>query len=166
VADPRQPPAHRPGPILICVWSPAQNSSAKGSRHVSRQTVEAPGGRLPRPDNTDRPAHPSQLHGPTAGCREEQRGTVLKGHRFPVQGLAFGPDGTTLISAASYLNIPVSGGQVVAWDVETGTRLSTRTEPLSSLSCLAFAPDGQHLAAAQARSLWLWDTPDSHAKGR
>jgi WD40 repeat protein len=98
---------------------------------------------------------------------DEERVTVLNGHRWPVQALAFSPDGSTLVSGACILNIPARGVEVAAWDVGTGTRLAQRPEQLSRLRCLAFAPGGRRLAAIeQGRLLWLWDTADAHEKGQ
>jgi WD40 repeat protein len=91
---------------------------------------------------------------------------VLEGHRFPVQALAFGPDGTTLASAAYDINAPESRAEVLVWEVATCTGLARHTEQPKGLSHLAFAPDGQHLAAAQGRSLLLWESADAHDKGR
>src|SRR5262245_15410288 len=75
--------------------------------------------------------------------------SILQGHRLPVQALAFSPDGTALASAAYYFNAPGSGTEVVAWDVATGSLQARRTEPLTSLFCLAFAAGGRRLAAAE-----------------
>jgi WD40 repeat protein len=103
---------------------------------------------------------------------------ILKGHRLPVQALAFSSEGTALASAAYYHNAPESGAEVVAWDVKAGTSLAKRTEQMKRLHCLAFAPGGRRLAAAQVmnpeqeetsetgHSLWLWETAYAHEKGR
>jgi WD40 repeat protein len=96
----------------------------------------------------------------------EQRGTVLEGHRLPVQALAFDPDGSALASAAYYINVPERGVEVALWDVATGTRLARRTEELGGLFSLAFAPGGQRLAAAWGRALWLWETAQARDQGR
>jgi WD40 repeat protein len=105
--------------------------------------------------------------GRQSDAADEERGIVLNGHRLPVQALAFSCDGSTLVSGGYYLNIPASGVEIAAWDVGTGTQLVQRTEQLSRLRCLAFAPGGRRLAAIeQRRLLWLWDTDDAHDKGR
>jgi WD40 repeat protein len=103
---------------------------------------------------------------------------VLKGHRFPVQALAFSSDGTALASVAFYFHAPGSGTEVVAWDVGKDTPLAKRTEQLKRLHCLAFAPGGRRLAAAQImgseqetvdapnHSVWLCETAYSYEKGR
>jgi WD40 repeat protein len=100
------------------------------------------------------------------GGEEQQRATVLEGHRPPVQALAFDPDGSTLASAAYYGNVPERAMEVALWDTATGTRLARRTEEPGGLGSLAFAPGGQRLAAAWGRSLWLWETAQSRDQGR
>src|SRR5262245_44033784 len=42
VTDPSKPPAHRPRPILICVWYPAQKTGAKPMEY--RQYLDVPAG--------------------------------------------------------------------------------------------------------------------------
>jgi WD40 repeat protein len=97
---------------------------------------------------------------------DEKWGTVLNGHRFPVQALAFSPDGSTLVSGSCYINAPGSGLEVAAWDVATGTRLARRTEQLEVLLNLAFAPGGKRLVAAEGSSLRLWDTTQAQDQGQ
>jgi WD40 repeat protein len=98
---------------------------------------------------------------------DEERVTVLNGHRWPVQALAFSPDGSTLVSGAYYPNVLARGVEVTTWEAGTGTPLAQRTEQLSRLRGLAFAPGGRRLAAIeQGRLLWLWDTADAHEKGQ
>jgi WD40 repeat protein len=91
---------------------------------------------------------------------------ALEGHRFPVQALAFVPDGSALASAAYHIYVQESAMEVAVWDVATGTRLARRTEEPGGLTSLAFAPGGKRLAAAHGRSLWLWETTQAHNKGR
>jgi WD40 repeat protein len=97
---------------------------------------------------------------------EEQRSTVLGGHRAPVEALAFAPDGTTLVSAACFLNAPELALEVAVWDVTTGRRLTQRTEQVPSLRGLAFAPGGRGMAAAHDGTLWLWDPAQAYDQGR
>jgi WD40 repeat protein len=89
------------------------------------------------------------------------RPTALKGHHFPVRALAFGPDGATLKSAASYLGASVGGIEVASWNVRTGQLEMKHVEypgALYALRCLTFAPGGQRLAATFAeREVVLWD---------
>jgi hypothetical protein len=91
---------------------------------------------------------------PPAG---EDRLTVLQGHRFPVQALTFSPDGTTLTSAACFLQ-DLQGMEVAVWDVRTGKPTSKLTASPGAVLALAFAPSGRTLAAAvQAQAPVLWD---------
>ena len=95
-----------------------------------------------------------------------ERVTILTGHRMPVQALAFGPDGTALTSAATYLGAPLCALEVAVWDVTTGTRRAQRTEQLGGQYGLAFAPGGQRLGVAQGGSLWLGNTADAPDQGQ
>jgi WD40 repeat protein len=89
----------------------------------------------------------------------EERPMVLARHKFPVQALAFGPDGATLTSAACYLRATHSGLEVAAWDVGTGHPVRPCIEYPDAPICLAFDRGGRALAAAgQDRSLWVWET--------
>jgi hypothetical protein len=60
---------------------------------------------------------------------------VLEGHRFPVQALAFSPDGDTLTLAACYFLSPDERGvpvEVAVWEVGSGKRLEhPATDPRS-----------------------------------
>jgi hypothetical protein len=58
----------------------------------------------------------------------EERVTILTGHRMPVQALAFAPDGTALTSAANYLGAPGCALEVAVWDVTPGTCRAQRTD--------------------------------------
>jgi hypothetical protein len=86
-----------------------------------------------------RPRWPGDRPGET-----NEPATTLSGHRFPVQALAFAPDGTTLTSAA-YRPV-ASEAEVTDWDVRTGNPTAQRTAPLRAVLCLAL--DGRTLAAA------------------
>src|SRR5947209_13165466 len=88
----------------------------------------------------------------------EQRVTTLIGHRFPVQALAFGPDGTTLTTVAYFTAYPAEAIEVTDWDVRTGQTTVRSAAPVSAFRCLALAPRGRLLAAPQEDgSVWLWD---------
>jgi WD40 repeat protein len=90
---------------------------------------------------------------------------TLKGHRYFVQALAFGPGGTTLTSAAYYPQSRETGVEIATWDVRTGQRTAQRTESPGPLICLAFTPDGRTLAAGlQDGALLLWDVAASQER--
>jgi WD40 repeat protein len=110
----------------------------------------------------------SSFHGP--GRRSDggdDGGTTLAGHACPVQALAFGPDGATLISVASSCRAARTDVEVAAWDVGTGHPVWQRLEYPGTLRCLALDPGGRALATAgQDRSLWVCDTAGPHERRR
>jgi WD40 repeat protein len=92
----------------------------------------------------------------------EERDTILRGHTFPVQALAFSADGTTVTSAAYLVGDERGGVEVTVWDVETSDRRSTRTAVLGELFSLSLNPSGQTLAFSRMdRTVWLWDVASS-----
>jgi WD40 repeat protein len=97
---------------------------------------------------------------------DTDRRTTLKGHSFPVQVLAFGPDGASLTSVACYPGVPKR--KVATWDVETGNLTAKRIDEYSgALRYLALANGGQRLAAAvQERTLLPWDVAPWHERSR
>ena len=103
------------------------------------------------------------LHG-TRSRNDRERPTVLEGHRFPVQALAFGRDGATLAAACYFTGVP-GGWEATVWDVGTGHPAVPRAAHAEAARSLALAPDGQALAVAgQDQSLWLWEI--STTRGR
>src|SRR5262249_23613258 len=101
---------------------------------------------------------------------------ALQGHTMPVQALAFGPDGSTLSSAAFFPCATRSGVEVTLWDVRTGLPLGRRVELPDGPLSLAFSPDGRRVAVvARDRGVWLGDAvpstegrplPITHVHGR
>jgi WD40 repeat protein len=106
----------------------------------------------------------SCLHDKGPGANE-LRPTTLTGHTFPVQALAFGPDGTTLNSVACYLGATQTGVEVATWDAGTGDLVTKCLEHPGAIRCRpTFSPDGRRLAAAIGedasvgdREVVLWD---------
>jgi hypothetical protein len=77
------------------------------------------------------------------------------GHTRPVQALTFDRDGTTLTSAAYVLREP-RAVEVLAWEVTAGQPAAHRLQHPNAVACLALAPGGGALAAADPDgSLWL-----------
>src|SRR5262249_16634874 len=69
--------------------------------------------------------------------KERQR---LKGLAERAAGLAFSPDGKTLLAAGE-------GEEVVRWDVKTTKPLPKLADKYVDVSCLAVSSDGRRLAA-------------------
>jgi WD40 repeat protein len=103
-----------------------------------------------------------------SGCGGRRLGgepfTTLTGHHFPVQAVAFGPGGATLTTAAYHICTP-EGLEVTDWDVGAATPVARHTDPLTSLRCLALAPDGRTRAAVRpGGEVWVWDTDSPHGR--
>jgi WD40 repeat protein len=91
-------------------------------------------------------------------CNDTGPGQLLEGHRFPVQGLAFAPDGTTLTSVAGLMGSFRGEVEVIVWDVQTGKPGPVRTESFGERRVLTLAPDTRTLATAGSdRLVRLWD---------
>lgn len=55
------------------------------------------------------------------------------------------------------LAVPANHGVVEVWDVESSTRIATRSVQLDQLHALAWSPDGTRIAAASASALRVWN---------
>jgi WD40 repeat protein len=95
--------------------------------------------------------------------QDKDRCTILEGHTFPVQALAFGSDSATLISVACRLRATQTGMEVATWDVGPSNSLRQCIVDPDAPSGLALDPGGRTLAAARLdRSMWLGDTAKGH----
>src|SRR5262245_28190643 len=80
---------------------------------------------------------------------------IFKGHKAPLRGVAYLPDGRTLVTADRL-------GAVKLWDLGTGRETAgfeARRNPrfgASEVRSLALSPDGRLLAAA-GYALTIWD---------
>jgi WD40 repeat protein len=82
---------------------------------------------------------------------------TLKGHKGPVYGVAFSPDGKRLATSSADSTIKL-------WDAVTGSELLTLKGHTATVYAVAFSPDGKRLAACsgnffqnQPGQLKLWD---------
>ncbi len=68
-----------------------------------------------------------------------------------VNSVSFSKDGTTLASGSE-------DGRINLWDVATGTKISTISEPYYGINSVAFSPDGRTLASGSSiKAIDLWD---------
>jgi WD40 repeat protein len=65
---------------------------------------------------------------------------LLVGHLYPINDLAFSPDGRWLLSAAGDVDL---GGELFLWDVESGELLRRFEGHTESVNHALFSPDGQ-----------------------
>jgi WD40 repeat protein len=77
---------------------------------------------------------------------------TFKGHKEPVYGIAFSPDGKRIASAGGDPKIRI-------WDSTSGEELLALTGFNWGHSCVAFSPDGKRIAAGAAPgTVKIWDT--------
>jgi WD40 repeat protein/serine/threonine protein kinase len=76
---------------------------------------------------------------------------ILRGHKGPVNSVAFGPDSKRLASASLDQTVTV-------WDSATGKQIRTLKGHTGWVLSVAFSPDGKHLASGGAdTTLRVWD---------
>ncbi|HRR81323.1 MAG TPA: hypothetical protein P5118_14180, partial [Planctomycetota bacterium] len=76
-----------------------------------------------------------------AGEEAPEPALTLEGHLSLIGGLAFTPDGRTLISAGSYVD-----AAIYFWDAQSGELKQCHRGEKGSVACLALSPDGKTLA--------------------
>jgi WD40 repeat protein len=72
----------------------------------------------------------------------------LEGHSQGLVDLAYSPDGRTLVSSGGNWNDPGKGGEVKAWDLDSGKELWTAAGEFGGIWGVAFAPDAKSVAGA------------------
>src|SRR5437868_5821067 len=124
-------------------WLPLVLAAALAPVHGGRPQAEETS-REPGPAPVDRYGDPLP---PGALARF---GTTRLQHGKRVSALAYSPDGRTLASGAD-------DGTVRLWESATGRERACCRGSEGTVHCLAFAPDGQALAAGDDTALRLWD---------
>ena len=83
----------------------------------------------------------------------------LTDFRWPVQCVAFSPDGTLLVTGGGTLNNGPDGqGEVKVWDLAKRSLVRTLDGHTSAVLAVAFSPDGVNLATGSLdETIRLWD---------
>lgn len=84
---------------------------------------------------------------------------VLEGHRDPILGVSFSPDGCTLASAGGRF---ADGGEVKLWDTLSGSEHVNLAGHKWPVECVAFSPDSRSLVSAggfekRGGEVRIWD---------
>jgi WD40 repeat protein len=93
-------------------------------------------------------------------CHADLR--TLPGHKFPIFGLAFSPDGRFLVSAAgdpNYKdNAPSLPGELLLWDAEHGRQIGSFSGHTGRVTSASFSPDSRRLVSLGAdKRVRLWN---------
>ena len=78
--------------------------------------------------------------------------TILIGHTYTVESVAFSPDGTMLATGNGYWDRTLR-----LWDVATGQQHATFMWNMSDIASIAFSPDGTILAGGLDNTIQLWN---------
>jgi serine/threonine protein kinase/formylglycine-generating enzyme required for sulfatase activity/WD40 repeat protein len=89
---------------------------------------------------------------PAGGTTKAARITFksLDGHTDTVQGLAFSPDGTRLLSGGADKSLRL-------WSVETGGLVKMLEGHEGTISSISFSSNGERAATNGGHKVWLWD---------
>jgi WD40 repeat protein len=89
---------------------------------------------------------------------------LLQGHNHTVNSLAFSPDGSLIVSGGGGIfgdkTPEYADKKVRLWDVSTGQLLKTFEGHTSSVTCVKFSPDGNHMFSAGGdwdNSIRMWN---------
>ena len=81
----------------------------------------------------------------------------MTGHKEHVLCLSFQHDGQQLVSAGGNPIATESSGEIILWNVATGTPVSQSIQSLPIVNACAFSPDGRSLAYATPAGAAIWD---------
>ncbi len=85
---------------------------------------------------------------------------VFAGHEVAVTGVAFSPDGSTILSGAV-------DNTIILWDASSGSQLRRYTGHGDRVTRVVFAPDGARFASAsQDNSVIIWDVSSGEIQHR
>ena len=85
------------------------------------------------------------------GCRTQTGIGTLEGHTAAVNGVAFSPDGKTIVSGDQH-------GRVHLWDIATQTGMGTLEGHTTAVNSVAFSPSGKTVASGgDDGTVLLWN---------
>lgn len=139
--------------IEVKLWDPAtgrQRAELKGFRaHVitaafspDGKILATGGGSLGFLDRPPVPTNPTELKLWDVGTGKER--SDLTGGEYPVDRVAFSPDGRRLATAGG--DLYGKQGEVRVWDVAAGKQVAELTGHTDAVNAVTFSPDGKLLA--------------------
>ncbi|MCH8922011.1 MAG: hypothetical protein IIA67_02545, partial [Planctomycetes bacterium] len=102
----------------------------------------------------------------TWNVRSGKQQLLIEGHSYPIQAVAFSPNGKWLASAAGDLDRVTKPGEVKLWDAATGKESKTFPEHTRAATGVVFSPDGTILiSTSEDETVNVYDVQTGKALG-